>query len=116
MPTYATATDVQAYLGKTPPSDVDRLIERASELVDYLTLGKINTENAEHVEAAKKAVCAQIEYWMWLGESQSETGISAYSVGDFSIDFANGRAAGVAPRTMQYLWLAGLINRGVTRV
>ena len=82
MPTYATRADCLDYTeGLTVDDDdaFDRLIERAERQVDALLLGvwgpRVNglrvdpaAANPEHVEAVRRATCAQVEYRLEMGE------------------------------------------------
>src|SRR5690606_558847 len=114
---YATPQDLAEYLAAGPsqlPADVERLLERASEAVDYLTLGCVDPSNPEHLEAARKATCAQVEAWMQTDEVGDKHGaVKSVSIGRFSIDFGEAGVPQVAPRTRRYLLLAGLMYRGV---
>ena len=114
---YATEADLAEYLGVSEadlPTDAGRLLERASEAVDYITRGKIDPENAEHSEAAKKATCAQVELWLQTeGIGELPGTIKRFSLGKFSMDFGEAGMPDVASRAKQYLFLAGLLYRGV---
>lgn len=114
---YATPQDLAEYLAVDPsqlPADVERLLERASEAVDYLTLGRIDPGNAQHAEAAKKATCAQVESWLQTEEVGDKQGtVKRFTIGRFSMDFGDQGVPQVAPRTRRYLLLAGLLYRGV---
>lgn len=114
---YATPQDLAEYLAVDPmqlPADVERLLERASEAVDYLTLGRIDPSNSEHLEAAKKATCAQAESWLETEEVGDKQGnVKRFAIGRFSMDFGEAGVPQVAPRTRRYLLLAGLLYRGV---
>lgn len=118
---YATKTDLSAYTGIPEtelPADSARLIKRASELIDMATLNRIDTTDTEHAEAAKNASCAQVEYWLQAGEHQDVTGpIQGYSIGSFQVQFGAGdnriSPTELAPRAKRYLFLSGLMYRGV---
>ena len=108
---YATTDDLAAYLGKQEselPGDAARLLERASELVDFATFGRA----AGDPEAAKKAVCAQVEHWLLTGEEQAITGpVQQASLGSLSITYT--WRGPLAPRAVQHLLMAGLLSRAV---
>jgi len=114
---YATPQDLAEYLAVDPtqlPADVERLLERASEAVDYLTLGRVDPSNPEHLEAARKATCAQVEAWMQTDEVGDKQGpVKSFTIGRFSMDFGEAGVPTVAPRARRYLLLAGLLYRGV---
>lgn len=112
MPAHATVAEVLNYLDEVSNSDVtDRIILRASELVDERTLGNADAADAEHIEAVKNAVCAQVEYWLHMDESVDVVGSTAKpSLGSFSM---GGTVATLAPRAKRYLFNAGLLYTGV---
>lgn len=120
---YATKTDVSTYTGipeSDLPTDIDRLIQRASELIDEFALGRIDLTDPEHVEAAKNATCAQVEYWIQgAGEGLAIQGtVRSFQIGNLSIDYGQpggGQTGGgeLAPRARRHLFLAGLFSRGV---
>jgi len=118
---YATKSELADYLGVDTgdlPSDdeVERLLDRASELIDHFTLNRIDTEDSDHEEAARKAVCAQYEYWAELGD---ELGIMAkinsISIGSFSVSGGSEGAKfdQLADRAKQSLDKVGLRFSGV---
>ena len=116
---YATKDDVAMYTGKALeelPADIDRLLERASEVVDEATLGRIDPANQAHLDAARLATCAQVEYWLTAGEQGAIVGgAPRMSLGSLSVDY--GSAGGppvLAPRARRHLLNAGLLYRGVT--
>lgn len=121
---YADRTQLAEYVGESVslPSETeqDRLLERASEYIDYVTLDRIDTDDDDHAEAAQKAVCAQVAYWMEVGEEVgSGPLIGSYAIGKLEMNFGGGGAGRqgtqqrLAPRARQYLFLAGLLYRGV---
>lgn len=119
---YATKDELATYLDvdKTEiEGDVDRLLDRASDLIDYHTLNRIDTDDTDQEEAAKNAVCAQFEYWSEIGD---ELGImqqiGQMSIGEFSFGGAESDSQAnitrLAPRAKQYLMLEGLLYKGVS--
>lgn len=116
---FATIADLEEYTGIDPaPSDSQRLLDRASEFIEYLMLDNYNSLNALHVEAAKKATCAQVEYWIEAGENLSVTGnLRGYSSGDLSMQFGgkDGATSGtghLADRARIHLNKECLLYRG----
>lgn len=118
--TYATTAELADYLGVDEadlPSDASRLLDRASEVVDYLTLNRVDTDDIDNLQAAQKATCAQVEFWIENGEGAEFQGnVKSYSIGKTSVTFASGSDGGgsdtkFAPRTIRTLKLAGLMNR-----
>lgn len=111
---YATTTDLAGYLGiaeTSLPTDANRLLDRASEFVDYITFNRIDSTNTTHLDRAKNATCAQVEYWIGIDESMDIVGSpDRFSAGSFSYD---GKLAELAPRAKRILLHAGLLNVGV---
>lgn len=118
---YALDSDVSDYTGialSDLPADIARMIDRAGELIDETTLGRIDATNDDHLEAARKACAAQCEYWINSGESVDVTGpLQGYSIGSVQVQYGAGSsrvAAGtLAPRAIRHLFLAGLLYRGI---
>ncbi len=93
------------------PSQIEKLIKRASELIDYFTLNRIDNTNAEHLQAAQNAVCAQVEYWVNIDESVDIIGpLNKFRIGSFGID---GKLNVLAPRAKRFLLSQGLLYRGI---
>ncbi len=119
---YATAAELAAYTGASAPADAQRRLERASELVDYITRGRVDAGDAMHIEAAKLAVCAICEAWANTGEPTGAlTGqVQSYTAGKVSVTYAQGSSGGggsVLPvRAQQALLAAGLLAAGVAVV
>jgi hypothetical protein len=122
---YADTTALAAYLGTTVPDDAIRLLLRASELVDFVTMGRIDTTDTTHMAAAETATCAIVEYWEATGEPTGATStgsVSGYTVGKISVDCgttgggANPSAVGLPQRAKQALLAAGLLYAGVAVV
>jgi len=116
---YATTTELADYLGVDEaglPDDADRLLDRASEMIDYYTLNKIDTNKESHEEAAKKATCAQIEQWIEMGD-EGIVKLQGISIASFQAQFGAGEnrmLPELASRAKQALFKAGLLNRGVS--
>lgn len=96
---YATAAQYQAYSGQTPPADIDRLLARASELIDsdvtktawYDTDDAGLPTNSVVVAAFANATCAQVEFWGEVGESVDTSGpIQGVTLGSLSIQYGAG--------------------------
>lgn len=119
---YATTAELATYLGVDEadlPSDAERLLERASELVDQAALGRIGTDDADHLAAAQKAACAQVERWIETGESEAIAGQPrTLRLGRFAVETGGSQSearegAVLADRARRHLFLAGLLYRGV---
>lgn len=106
------------YLGKTSedelPTDSSRLITRASELITDSMFENYNSNNVNHVEAAKLATCAQVEYWIKEDESTAISGgIKSYRTGDTSIVYGDDAMPVICQRSRNYLNKQGLLYRGL---
>lgn len=120
---YATAEDLAAYTGKDAPADAQRLLARASELVDYVTRGRVDAAVGAHLEAAKRAVCAICEFWTNAGEPTGALSgqVKSYTAGKVSVTYAAGSEGsaggqGLPRRAQQALMAAGLLSAGVAVV
>ena len=115
---YATTTELAEYLGVQEadlPDDADRLLERASEMIDYYTLNRI--DETEDAEVAKKATMAQYEWWSQFDEFGLQGFYSQIQIGPFQMNAA-GETRGkgppeLAPRARRFLLLEGLLYSGV---
>jgi hypothetical protein len=112
---YATVSELSNFTGIPEidlPADTNRMLQRASELVDFATMNRINATDTVHMEAAKKATCAQVEYWIEVDESMDKIGApEAFNIGSFSM---NGKLPELSQRARRILFLAGLLYRGVS--
>lgn len=133
MVIYATPQNVADYMGvplSSLPSDIDRLIDRATDLIDYVVMNRIRLFylNADKTEIedetireyVQKATSSQVEYYINNGEQTDESqlsGISAFRVGNFNMSLGGSSAENslpvLAPRCKRYLFLGGLLYRGV---
>jgi hypothetical protein len=112
---YATSVDYTAYAGGVAPSDVARLLDRASDLIDSIVtvafavdaVTKLPTDAAQ-AAALSKAACAQVEFWQEVGESNDVDGLAGTQVGVFG--FSGKRAPRYAPRMLDLLRSAGLLG------
>ena len=115
---YADKEQLTMWLGiddiSLLPDNTDKLLSRASRVVDHETMGQIDTTSEKDLEAAQLAVCAQIEYWLdGVGESADiNPGVTGYSAGKVSVQFG-GSMPKLAPRARRELWLGGLLNRRI---
>jgi hypothetical protein len=126
---YATIAQLQVYLGGASlPADAQRLLERASDLIDYSTFGKLDPNDSGQMEAAKNATCAQVEYWLQVGEDVDLSGYTfdSISIGTYQMTKATASSSSanrggvnqdaMAPRARRILFLAGLGYRGVRMI
>lgn len=97
---YATAADWDRY-GKGPaPADIDRLIERATELMDsdvlLTAVYDVNTSgmptHADVITAFARSVIAQIEFWKDVGEQVDTSGpLQGVSIGSVQLQYGVGK-------------------------
>lgn len=133
---YATPQDVADFMGialEDLPSNIVILIQRGQELIDYVTLNNIQDfelnddetaiEDPEIELAVQNATSAQIEYWITVDTSLDITNtgnIGSFSIGNFTINYdgKTGESVSVAilaPRSKRFLFLVGLMYRGINR-
>jgi hypothetical protein len=115
---YAITTDLAAYLAvdvTALPADASRLIDRASEMIDYFTMGRIDPTNNAHTTAALNATCAQVEFYISNGEMEVDPCLSIKQVGKVTLTYAGGSDHGddLCPRARRALFTAGLLYAGV---
>lgn len=118
---YATLSDLASYLGVQEfelDDNSQRLLDCASMLIDMYTLGKINVNNYLHMEAAKLATCAQVEFWQATGDPLGVLSMfGSLSLGSFSASLGNTQNSPsnlpLAPRAYQALFMEGLLYTGV---
>lgn len=119
-----TVDDIVSYTGigiTELPSDISRIIIRATEIIEYVTLNRAMPDNDKHQRAFKNAICAQVEYWLTVGEDLDFIGnISSIMIGSFQMQLGNadndrgmGTTSRLSPRSYQALLMGGLFNRGV---
>lgn len=117
---YATAAQVTEYTGvDSLPDDIDRLIDRADELIDEAVLPNvIDTTDSDQATAAQNATCAQVEYWLNSDEEMDIINLpSYYTIGSYQVGSATrtqGQESKLAPRAKRILFKAGLLYRGVS--
>jgi hypothetical protein len=111
---YATPDDLYAWV----PVDVEdpaRLLARATEVVDSAVRAPFRVDSAgtpldpETAEALTSATCAQVEFWLEVGEEHDVAGLAGrqVSVGQLSI---SALPPTVAPRAARILAGAGLLS------
>ncbi len=123
MAVYATSADLAEYMALSQddlPDDVDRLLARASEEVDYLTLNRVDTTETTHVTATKSAVCALCEFWI-RNAADTASSVSSYTIGKLTVNHGQAGASTVPVDTRTQsrvrfaLMKAGLLYRGVAQ-
>lgn len=112
---YADTTALEEYTGTDAPTGADRLLARATELVDdrvrrSFTLGDDDLPTDSDIAAAlEQATCAQVEYWTEVGEEHDVEGLSGVgiAVGALRLDRLPPE---LAPRARRILRNAGLLD------
>ena len=118
---YATLSDLASYLGVQEfelDDNSQRLLDCASMLIDVYTLGNIDVDNPNHMEAAKLATCAQVEFWQATGDPLGVMSMfGSLSLGSFSASLGSTQnspsSMPLAPRAYQALFMEGLLDTGV---
>lgn len=118
MTTYATVDDLTERLSAdyALPANAEQQLEKASELIDYFTLGRAaqawddSDSDSDANFAIMQATCDQVEFWIEVGETHDVSGLRGSLVG--------GRlqvhpvAGTLAPRARRTLSNAGLYWAG----
>ena len=113
---YATVEQLTAYLPGDAPEDADRLLDRASEVIDDALLTAVYAVNTagspidgDVVTALADAACAQVEFWLASDEEDDVLGpVEDVSVGGLRIKSAHTNA--LAPRAARKLRACPLIR------
>jgi hypothetical protein len=122
---YATAADYTTYIlgsGQTVPSDVDRRLKRASELLDACLSIAIYDVDAtgmptgtDIIDVFSRATCAQVAYWTETGDEQGAAAQwNRIQIGSVQLDrplravSSEEPAARLAPQARAILQTAGL--------
>ena len=106
---------LETYHGVDAGSDFDRLAERASDDIDMATQYRIVIADLAPalLGMVKKAVCAQVEFYIENGDTYNESGSGSESIGKFSHSASSRPApASLCMRARQYLEQTGLTYRG----
>ena len=117
---------VETYKGVDAHADLERLLERASDIIDMATSNKLQIIPLENYpdfvqEQVKKAVCSQVEYFISMGGYETvmtgESEIGNASLGSFSYKEKNENrdrsVALISPSALQYLKSTGLLYSGI---
>lgn len=119
MAAYATPAELNDYLSvDASPSDVERLLDRASDLLDdtvrrpyQIDPGTQLPTDPALAAALRQACCAQVEFWLEVGEEHDVEGLHnrQVQVGHLNL---SALPPEVAPRTARVLRTAGLLSIG----
>lgn len=116
---HATLPELETYLGEAPPASGERLLQRATELIDTHVFGyyeidpvtELPTET-KVIEALRDATCAQVEYWLATGDEKEATARFKHpGIGSLNLVTTGVR---VAPRAQDALRRAGLLQAVVS--
>ncbi len=120
--TYATYDELVARLSPSytapSPADSAKLLNKASELINYATLGRARTAfNAttpepDMIQALSDATCDQVEFWLEAGEEHDVLGLpkgSSLQGGRVQVQRMPGQMGQRAKRTLTE---AGLMWQG----
>lgn len=121
MPTYATSVQLATFTGVAAPADADRLLLRASEIIDHAMrtavydaddTTKLPTD-ATVLQVFADATCAQVEFWFASDEEDDILGpVQSVSIAGISVQFGAGTdrtsPTYLAPRAHRILVNSGL--------
>lgn len=116
---YATTSDLTDWMGQqTVPDDAERLLARASELVDEVVVVAFDPDDEATAATLRDATCGQVEWWAQVGETADVDGdVTSATIGQVTLQFGAGpnriAPAVVARRTLRMLRNGGLLYRGV---
>ena len=122
---YATSGDLAEYLQDAPPENADRLLIRASELIDRMLFTARYDVDVDGdptdtgvIAALKKATCAQVAWWIETGDEWGlGTAYSSMSIGSVSLSRAQSGGGEASSRIGPDVWAAlaegGLTGHGI---
>lgn len=120
MTAYATADEVEAFVSAAVwatvvEADVPRLCARASELLDDIVRRPFEVDSGTGLPADEdiatvmsNACCAQIEFWLEVGEEHDIDGLASTQVS--VTGYSGPRAREVAPRAARILRQEGMLS------
>jgi len=84
---YATTAEYEAWSGQSAPSSIERLLTRASGLLDATVTASFVVDSdsglpadAAEAEALRDAACAQVRFWVETGEEHDIDGLAGTAV------------------------------------
>lgn len=108
---HSTLADLAEWLGTEAPAGAERLLRRASELVDAHTTTCYATdeetglatdeEECGYLAALRDATCAQVEQWILAGEHNDIDGMAGQDVSTMGLSVTRPRR--LAPRAATIL-------------
>ena len=126
MVRYAATSDLADFIGSRYPlpGDADRMLERASELVDAATNNRASgywvdpypDQPTVQQQAIRRAVCAQVEFWLETGEEYDIAAVPGSDV-SFGASLRIGKLPDkLADRARRILLPSGLLYAGVAAI
>lgn len=117
-PPLATESDLTDWLPDgTVVTDAPRLLARASQRIDSAVLAAFDIDivtalptDSTVAAALRDATCAQVEQWLEVGEENDIDGLAGTQIA--VTGFSGKRAPRIAPRALDILRDAGLMNQG----
>lgn len=112
---YAARADLASWLGADAPAQAERMLERATELIDQYVTAPFDVDSTTTLPtdttvaaALRDAVCAQVEYWLvGVGEESDIVG----QRGTVTVaGFSGAAPVRVAPRAKTILHTANLAS------
>ncbi len=99
----------------TKPTDIERLLDRASELIDFVTRGRAETlyttGTAKQKKALTDATVDQVEFWQEVGEEHDVLGLKGTLIaGRVQVQHRPGQ---LGQRTQRQLLYGGILYSGV---
>jgi hypothetical protein len=119
VPQFATSAELDVFIGTdyAVPVDADRILQRASEIVAFSTIGlysgywhtvTVDDPHDTFTEGLRDATCAQVEFWLEVGEEHDIVGLTgAVTSGRL---FLSKLPQQLAPRARRFLLGAGLLH------
>ncbi len=114
---YATEDDLAGYVAAAAGlEDASRLLTRASELLDDKVRASFEVDDDTNLPthtgvaaALRDATCAQVEFWLEVGEEHDVEGLAGRQVSIQGLSLA-ALPPELAPRAQRILRTAGLLN------
>lgn len=115
---YATVDELHSYVSASADlgDEADRWLERASELIDDTVRASFAVDDTTNlptdtavIAAMRDATCAQIEFWLEVGEDHDVEGLADRQVSIHGLSL-QALPPELAPRARRIMRTAGLLN------
>lgn len=116
MAQHATKAQLETWLGEAAPANADRLLQRASSLIDALVVAPYAKRadgtiiDTKVSTALRDATTAQVEWWIQTGDATEASARFESSGKGVSVKSTGRR---LAPQAEDALFIGGLLNRGI---